>query len=865
MFWLVLAACSPVWQPDPPVDHAFVVFDPEAGILPTPNDLAYDPETRRLALPLDTPGLSAAERAWREVLGAQDGFSTVSPISVPCSHPIDARTVDSGAVQVWRLGPDPAPVAGLDWGLSSADTLEIRPPAEGWQHGRAYAVLVRGGPGGVRTVGGQPLGADAAFALLRAGEPLTDHPHALPGGSRAEREAAAADLEEARQRLLPALELADRVGVPRAELAAAFPFRITRRPELAMDVDSQRMPLPFDLLVDPRTGFVDLPPSPSDDALEADAKLVANTLRGFSVSASLQFEATAPLHAATVSRDTVALWDLDAPGGPAPVPATVRAYKELGPCEPDDGDCRYVLVDPGPLPLEPGRTYAVVVREGITAADGEPLLAMPIGQLLALPHPLGTATGQSTVSSVPATDAARLEGVRLALQGLLAARGTADLVAAWPFTTMDPAADRRADVQAAARFDVEGRPTVTERGPPARLFGEDPLSDLFPGPLNPAEPLYRPRVDGVAEVVQGTLVSPQFLDPITRRGDWEAEPRPTPIAFMATRPAGVPADEPLPVVIFGHAITTDRRFVLTVAGALAARGFAAVAIDLPYHGERTACIDASLVAVPNFFPEDLRATVGFTDDLVYLPPCASGSRATCAPTGECLGPDGQPEDFNRFPVVDLLPASGAAFLDVHDLPHIPDHFRQALVDLGALRHSLQTDDWASVLGQPLQRDRFAYLGQSLGGILGSVYVISDPFVSRAVLNVPGANVVDLFVDSTFFGPQMEAFYDDLGLVEGTWEHRRLLDVARWLMDSVDPHTVAHRYRTAPVEALIQIAKIDERTGDFVIPNHTTELLAARSGLEMVAYPSVLHGDLVIPLIGDEMLEDAADFLAAEPL
>ena len=34
-----------------------------------------------------------------------------------------------------------------------------------------------------------------------------------------------------------------------------------------------------------------------------------------------------------------------------------------------------------------------------------------------------------------------------------------------------------------------------------------------------------------------------------------------------------------------------------------------------------------------------------------------------------------------------------------------------------------------------------------------------------------------------------------------------------------------------------------------------------SGLPVVEYPSALHGDLVIPLVGDAMLDDLADFLA----
>ena len=81
-------------------------------------------------------------------------------------------------------------------------------------------------------------------------------------------------------------------------------------------------------------------------------------------------------------------------------------------------------------------------------------------------------------------------------------------------------------------------------------------------------------------------------------------------------------------------------------------------------------------------------------------------------------------------------------------------------------------------------------------------------------------------------------------------------MARLLIDSVDPHTVGHLYADEDRDVLIQMDQ-----SDIVIPNRTTRVLERVSGLELRSYPSPLHGDLVIPAVGDAMLRDLADYLA----
>ena len=863
---LLLAAC-PALTLEPTGPHAHVVYDPGSGTIPLPNDALRDAEAGTLDLDVTKPGLTPTEVDARQFLNTLDGWSSVTAVSATLSEPADPATLP-GNVQVWEWGADPQLVADGTLALDDDGRgLSVIPPTTGWARGGTYVVLVKGGSSGLHTPDGRPFGADAAFHYLRLDERLDtpQHQRAFSGATRAERMGRAAAMEDLRVQIAPFVQFfasrTDSSRIPRDQIAALWSFTVTTRVELAMDPDSQRVPLPFDLLIDPDTGLVDLPAADDDTELVADAKTEASKLDGFGVSADLLFELTGPVDPATVTTSAIKLFDVGQTATEVAVRVRAMGDEGVAPCEADpvEDSCRHIIVElePESLPLDTDRTYALVVNEGLLDAFGQPVIPMLMGHLLRSGQPVAV-DGESRVGSLETDDALRIEGVRSSVAPLLDARGREGVTAAWPFTTLDPEPLLAATVDLPATSGVAGTPTVLSRKPIWTLIGDNALRDLFPGALNPGPDVYSVRTIGVAEVVQGTIPLPYFLDPGTRRwrdGDaFDVED----VHFLATVPEDV--DGPLKVVIFGHAVVTDRRFLMTIAGRLAQAGYAAVAIDFPFHGHRTACVDASLVAVPNFFPEELQDITGLTESLLYFPPCASGSDATCGPNGECLDANGQPEPFASFPIMDMYPVAGAAFLDVHDIPHIPDHFRQAVSDLGGLRRSLQTEDWASVFGHPIDTTSFHYAGQSLGAIIGSVYVAMDPAIDRAVLNVPGSNMVDLFRDSTFFGPQVDALLGDLEVEGGTFEETRLMAIASWLVDAVDPHSVAHKYRDDGRTALIQMDKIADGLGDMVIPNHTTESLQRASGLPIVAYPSVLHGDLVIPAVGNPMLNDLVDFI-----
>ncbi|MFB6375933.1 MAG: alpha/beta hydrolase family protein [Bradymonadaceae bacterium] len=90
-----------------------------------------------------------------------------------------------------------------------------------------------------------------------------------------------------------------------------------------------------------------------------------------------------------------------------------------------------------------------------------------------------------------------------------------------------------------------------------------------------------PAVD---RIVTGDMTTLDYLDPATRRFRGDGEARPRRIPFVLTVPETDRAE--VPVVIFGHGAKTSRELVYFVANRLAEAGYAAFAVDFPYHGAR---------------------------------------------------------------------------------------------------------------------------------------------------------------------------------------------------------------------------------------------------------------------------------------
>ncbi|MDB4956150.1 MAG: Lipase-like protein [Myxococcales bacterium] len=821
---IVAAGCSDLsLEPSPQIVHAR--FDPEARVIPMPTDVLRDAVARRLDLPNDTEAdrakLLPAEAEFYDYLETLDGWSSLMSGTVQFTGAIDPASVGDATVQVWHWGTVPQRVADVRVSVSAdGKTIAIDPPRTGWERGARYVAVLRGGANGVVGLAGERVECDAAFYFLRQTTPLDtpEHEHAFPGETQAERQANAQKLEKIRKDLAAPFDFfASSRALPRDEVAALWAFTVTTRTELAMDQPSQRMPLPIDLMIDPATGRVDAPPAPWDSATEAEAKAKLSDFDGMSLSGGQLFEFTGPMAAATLTEATIKLYKLEAT--PQQVPARVELL----------ADHQHVVVTPKSGRLDEKTRYAVVLSKDLRDAAGLAPTIMPVGHLVQSHAPI-LVDGASQVPAITARDATKLEHSRTELAATLDVLGRDQILAAWPFTTMSVSAPLVALRKTSESMGIAADP--------------DNIVHMTPGEALVDFPFGIGSILNVGAVYHGTIKTPSFLDHKTRAFRRDGGNELIDVKFTLTVPKN-PKPGPIPVVIFGHGLVTERRFVLAVGDSLAAKGYAAVSIDFPYHGDRSYCATGGPISLVD----------PLNGSLVSLNPCASGT--TCNDEGRCVDGNGNGNKLATFGVISTPVASGAVFLEIDHIANSKDHFGQALIDLGSLDRSLRTGNWQGMLGRPVDTARIYYSGQSLGGIMGAVFLGTDPDIKRAVLNVPGANLIPLFDDSTFFSAQLDAFFTRQHIDRASFEGRRFLSVAHWFMDAVDPEHLGPI--TGNRALMLQMATLDG-----IIPNANTKTLQDVTHAPRRDYLAE-HGFLTIPIEPEYFrgTSELASFLSGE--
>ena len=253
-------------------------------------------------------------------------------------------------------------------------------------------------------------------------------------------------------------------------------------------------------------------------------------------------------------------------------------------------------------PFVPGAGYAVVVKNSLLDSNGYPVVPSSLMQALAENDTALFAEGApfnsfealragfNDGSSALFTVAAGVTNITSASTDIWTSDKVLDM---WTFhtaastlslTPTDPAPDNVVDYPAGSA-DPFTLTTYGIKNLVSAAFTANSLSWVNPatnaaetGPTAiPASTLFAavlPDTSAMGDVYAGTYLSPLLDGSGT-----------TTVTFRLTLPAAGSA--PYPVVLFQHGITSSKDAALGIANTLSARGYAILAIDAIYHGDRT--------------------------------------------------------------------------------------------------------------------------------------------------------------------------------------------------------------------------------------------------------------------------------------
>lgn len=278
-----------------------------------------------------------------------------------------------------------------------------------------------------------------------------------------------------------------------------------------------------------------------------------------------------------------------------------------------------------------------------------------------------------------------------------------------------------------------------------------------------------------------------------------------------------------PVVVFQHGLGGQRGDALQIANSLAKRGFVTAAIEAYLQGTRAF---------------DAKARGDGTADYKK-------------PTAKYEGPDG----FIDRNSAGSNAAPDDLFGGMFRLAALRDQFRQTAVDhttlLRLLKSSPSLEGLAiSGVAPKIDGSKVAYMGDSLGGILGSILAGIEPDHAAYILNVPaGALLVELAANSpNIYSLLNGAAALHFGFVSVQMPPLHpLVQMMQHVIDGGDPIAVAST-ATAPIPIAGATPKprnliVLEVLGDEIVSNHGTEALARAMGIPVVKP----HGDNLAPL------------------
>jgi hypothetical protein len=211
-------------------------------------------------------------------------------------------------------------------------------------------------------------------------------------------------------------------------------------------------------------------------------------------------------------------------------------------------------------------------------------------------------------------------------------------------------------------------------------------------------------------------------------------------------------------------------------------------------------------------------------------------------TGKCQNADFKRAASGAPPLI-----SGWNIFSLTNFFATRDNMRQQVIDLAQLVRVLkgQTGAFGGV-GPKLDTSKLGYVGQSLGGIEGTLFNAVSPDTTNVVLNVPGGALSQLVLVAPSFAAQKQVMLDTLtaqGTSIGTPAFDQFIAITQWILDPADPANMGQRL-THPVEVTPGVkapnanrkAFIQFIEGDQTVPNLTNFALVTAANRSFVPTP-----------------------------
>ncbi len=583
----------------------------------------------------------------------------------------------------------------------------------------------------------------------------------------------------------------------------------------------------------------------ADPSNYSDPKVAMNQLDGFSTSAPWSLTFSQPIDPTSVAGGaSVRMFEVSLSGPGGGVTGVVRELASpqefVAVMTPSDASGRTMAIVPT-QPLRQLTSYMAVVTDGVSDASGGKVRSALQYMFAQRTNPL-CANGASTIPALAAAQACALEPLRKLVNSQEAAAAAAgvtrsSIVMSWVATTQSVT-----PTFLALRGVVEQSEPAASTIAPTGLtladlgMGLPPIADIYIGVLNVPYYLSAPSADDPLapltsfwQAAPGAYVPPfdqAGLDPTSTKVTFA---NPLPVAtstqlvplLMTVPNANSGQQRPAagwPLVIFQHGITRSRTDMLAVAGTLASQGFAVVAMDLPLHG-------VTDTASPFYIGNTPFAALGAQERTFDLDLVDNDSGAS--------GPDGK------------IDGSGEYFINLTSLLTSRDNLREGVADLFTLAHAVGAMNAA---GSTFDTARISFVGQSLGSIVGSVFMATDPTVQTALLSVPGGGIARMLEASAALGPVIVGGLAQAGLLPGTPEYNMFFLATQTVIDSGDPINFGGNGSLLPAKNLLVqevIGNGAESLPDQVIPNRAvgaplsgTEPLIAAFGLQAISQTTV---------------------------